>query len=462
MSNSNLSSPVITPAQLAVVNTPFVIARYAALNKLRQETEQKKRQLESDRITRENSIAKELQFDKIQPKIEAEAKDSNLVAEWHCKKHYDLEDAEEIRIMADEIREMMETGWGAQFRNEYMFERINEEREKLRRDVKYVKLEDEISNAKKSLDSELNQFANNANQKLHEFSGKLQKLKGYDFVLYHDGNAAPFFYATNTIDVSTHITSLLNGEAIDTIPPVREVICKVVFIDLEKIKNAIPMTEDDVERMTKEIWRKTTWLGRSSLVEYIEYSKLVISRLENGIGGNARIPIGDELRIKREAVSKMERELESLDKAVNDRINSFKPQLVQQARNYVEQTHTEKGYDYVLPVSEVVYADEKFNITEDVVAMLNHKSSTSSTYTGVAASKIAFLSFADIQQKCTLTTNGHALSREELMPKIKTILRDLQKSKGFDFVINDQLFWCANPKFNITNDVLAVLNSGKV
>jgi Skp family chaperone for outer membrane proteins len=258
------------------------------------------------------------------------------------------------------------------------------------------------------------------------------------------------------MDVSTQVISLLNGEAIEAIPPVREVICKVVFLDIEKLKNDVPMTEEDWLKMNSTIWRKTSWQSREGLVTYIEENEKNLVLIERKEMTSAYLP-----SIHRESIEKCKDELSKIDSQVANLINSYPEQLVQKARVYVEDIREKKGYDYVLPVSQTVYADERFDITTDVVAILKDKFSPSTAYQGGAASNIAFLSIPEIQNKCTLTANGAALSKEQLMPKIKTVLRELQKSKGFDAVIHEGLFSFANSSLDVSSDVIALLNTGK-
>lgn len=55
---------------------------------------------------------------------------------------------------------------------------------------------------------------------------------------------------------------------------------------------------------------------------------------------------------------------------------------------------------------------------------------------------------------------------EDLMKKINQVLADLQKDKGYDYVVrhsqgNGSAFLYVNEKLDITNDVLAILNAEK-
>jgi outer membrane protein len=55
---------------------------------------------------------------------------------------------------------------------------------------------------------------------------------------------------------------------------------------------------------------------------------------------------------------------------------------------------------------------------------------------------------------------------EELRQKIKTVLAEVQKQKGYDYVISysdavGSQFWYVNPNMDITGEVLAILNAQK-
>ena len=55
---------------------------------------------------------------------------------------------------------------------------------------------------------------------------------------------------------------------------------------------------------------------------------------------------------------------------------------------------------------------------------------------------------------------------DELRKRIKTVLTDVQKQKGYDYVISysdsaGSQFWYANPTLDITTEVLAILNAQK-
>ncbi len=55
---------------------------------------------------------------------------------------------------------------------------------------------------------------------------------------------------------------------------------------------------------------------------------------------------------------------------------------------------------------------------------------------------------------------------EELRKKIKTVLEEVQKQKGYDYVISysdavGSQFWYVNPSLEITTEVLAILNAQK-
>ncbi|NJN33049.1 MAG: OmpH family outer membrane protein [Saprospiraceae bacterium] len=67
-------------------------------------------------------------------------------------------------------------------------------------------------------------------------------------------------------------------------------------------------------------------------------------------------------------------------------------------------------------------------------------------------------------QKAKGLMDESAKFNEELRKRIKNVLTDLQKQKGYDYVISysdnvGSQFWYVNPSLDITNEVLTSLNA---